>query len=148
MTTLNELITGEPSLSEHIASGNDGAIVDWLNTPSVTVQRNIPINAFVGELFNTGAFAAILQAAALGNQTAGMAVTLIEKAKSLGIEGINMSLPINQSMLASLIADGVITQAQSDSAVALANVVVSPAEAAGLGYVSLLDVANWRLSNG
>lgn len=146
--TLHELITGEPTLAQHIASGNDGAIAEWLNTPSVTVTRNIPINAFVGELFNTGAFAAILQAAALGNQTAGMAVTLIEKAKALGIEGINVALPINQGMLATLVSDGTVTQAQVDSAVALSNVVVSPAESAGLGYVSLLDIANWRLSNG
>lgn len=139
--TLNELITGEPSLTEHVASGNDGLIALWLNTPSVTVTRNIPINAFVGELYNSGAFVAILQAAALGNATAAMAVTLIEKAKTLGIEGIDMSLPVNQGMVATLVSEGIVTQAQADSAVALSQVVVSPAEANGLGHVSIEQIA-------
>lgn len=147
MTTLHELITGESSLATAIMTGDDGTIQTWLNTPSVTVQRNIPINAFVGALYNSGAFVAILTAAAQGNTTAAMAVTLIEKAKTLGIEGIDMSLAVNQGMVSTLVSAGIITQEQVDSATALASVVVSPAEAAGLGSISLQDVADWRLTS-
>lgn len=139
--TLYELITSEASLADAVAAGNDGAIALWLNTPSVTVTRNIPINAFVGELYNSGAFVAILTAAAQGNTTAAMAVALIEKAKSLGIEGIDMSLAVNQGMVATLVSESIVTQAQADAAVALSQVVVSPADAAGLGHISIDQIA-------
>ena len=144
--TLNDTILSEPSIADYVSSGNDGTIAEWLNTPSIPVQRPIPINAFVGELYNSGAFVAILQAAASGNATAQMAVTLIEKAKSLGIERIDLGLPVNQSMLGALVLDGVVTQEQIDSALALADTLISPAENAGLGTVSFMDVVNWRLN--
>lgn len=146
--TLTELIQSEQSIAEYIISGNDGAILQWLNTPSIPVQRPIPINEFTGELYNSGAFVAILQSAATGNQTAQMAVTLIEKAKALGIERIDLSLPVNQSMLGTLVSEGIVAQAQIDSALALADTLISPAENAGLSPVSLRDIAEWRLSNG
>lgn len=146
--TLDDLITGEASLATAIASGDDGAIQTWLNTPSVVVTRNIPINAFVGDLYNSGAFVAILQAAATGNATAQMAVTLIEKAKTLGIEGIDVTLPVNQAMIGTLVSEAIVTQAQADSALALASVTVSPADAAGLGTITLQQIAEWRLVNG
>jgi hypothetical protein len=142
--TLTELIQSEPSIAEYVTSGNDGAILQWLNTPSIPAQRPIPINEFTGELYNSGAFVAILQAASTGNSAAQMAVTLIEKAKSLGIERIDLSLAVNQQMVATLISEGIITQAQADSATALANTLISPAENAGLGTVSAIDLANWR----
>lgn len=146
--TLNELIAGEPSLSDAITTGNDGTIVEWLNTPSIPASRPIKINAFVGNLYNSGAFVAIITAAATGNQTASMAVTLIEKSKALGIERIDLTLPVNQSMIATLISENIITQAQADSVASLADTLISPAEFAGLNPVSLIDVAEWRLSNG
>lgn len=146
--TLNELIAGEPSLADAITTGNDGAIVEWLNMPSIPASRPIQINAFVGNLYNSGAFVAIITAAATGNQTASMAVTLIEKANALGIERIDLSMPVNQSMIATLISENIITQTQADSAMALANTLISPAESAGFNPVSLIDVAEWRLNNG
>lgn len=139
--TLNDLILSEPSLADAIASGNDGQIANWLNTPSVSVQQPIPINTFVGELYNSGAFVAILQAASTGNSTAAMAVTLIEKAKTLGIERIDLGMPVNQSMIATLISEGIITQAQADSAMDLANAIVSPAKANGFNQVSIEQIA-------
>lgn len=112
--TLAELIQSEPSIAEYVVSGNDGAIAQWLNTPSIAAQRPIPIVEFVGELYNSGAFVAILQAAATGNTTAQMAVTLIEKAKTLGIERIDLSLPVNQSMISTLVSEEIVTQEHRD----------------------------------
>jgi hypothetical protein len=142
--TLAELIASEPSIAQAVTDGNDGLIAQWLNTPSIERARGIPINAFAGELYNSGAFVAIVQAAATGNTTAQMAITIMEKAKALGIETIDLSLTSNQSLLSALLADGVITQAQIDSALALGTELVSPAEYNGLGSVSAQQIAEWR----
>ena len=127
--TLNTLILSEPSLSDAIASGNDGQIAQWLSTPSVTVPRGIPIHEFVAKLYDTGAFTAIKQAAMLGNATAAFAIDVLKDAKTLGIETIDMSLETNQSLLSALLAANIITQAQIDAVLTLATELVSPAQA-------------------
>jgi hypothetical protein len=139
--TLAELIASEPSIAQAVTDGNDGLIAQWLNTPSIERARGIPINEFAGDLYNSGAFVAIMTAATTGNTTAQMAVAVMEKAKAFGIQNIDLNLPSNQAMLAGLLNDGVITQEQIDSAEALGIETVSPAEYNGLGTVNIEQIA-------
>lgn len=139
--TLHELITSEPSLADHVTAGNDGAIAAWLNTPSVASTKEVLMDHFVGKLYQNGGFLAVIQAAATGNQVAGMALTVIEKAKALGLNQVDISLPSTQLLLGSLVTEGLLTQAQADEVTALSDTVISPAEAAGLGHVSIEQIA-------
>ncbi|MBV5310831.1 hypothetical protein [Chromatium okenii] len=146
--TLFELINSTPALYEYARTGNDGAIQQWLNTPSIVSSRKIPINEFVACLYDTGAFTAIKQAAVNNNATATFAIETMKDCKALGVESIDLSLIVNQDLLNGLLVQTIITQEQVDAVAALAVTLVSPAEANGLGAVSLADVAEWRLLHG
>ena len=139
--TLFELITTTTALHEYAHTGNDGAIQQWLNTPSVTASRKIPINDFVACLYDIGAFTAIKQAALNGNATANFAIETMKDCKALGVESIDLSLDVNQDLLNGLLVQNIINQAQVDAVAALAVTLVSPAEANGLGDVSIEQIA-------
>lgn len=141
MSELSDLILSEESLESAIADGNDGLIAQWLNTPSIQSTRPIPIDEFIAELFRSGAFLAIQQAVLAGDETAVLAFETVKNAKALGLQNIDMSLAPNQALIAGLVQSGLITQAQADSVAALAEVTISPAENAGLGVVSIDQIA-------
>lgn len=139
--TLTDLITSTTSLAQAVSDGNDGAIQQHLNTPSVTASRKIPINDFVACLYDTGAFTAIKHAAVNGNETAKFTIETMKDCKSLGVESIDLSLDVNQDLLNGLLVQAIINQAQVDAVAALAVTLVSPAEAHGLGTVSIEQIA-------
>jgi len=138
---LSELIHSGSSLVQAVSDGNDGAIQLWLNTPSVTASRKIPINDFVACLYDTGAFTAIKQAALSNNATANFAIETMKDCKALGVESIDLSLDVNQDLLNGLLVQNIINQAQIDAVAALAVTLVSPAEVHGLGAVSIEQIA-------
>lgn len=125
-------------------SVSDTDLLSWLNTPSITRAKKVPIGDFVAALFDSGAVNAIFQAAATGDQLAGAAMTLIEKVKILGVENIDLSLETNQSLLSSLVQANIVTEQQIAPALALGSEDVSPAENAGLGMPHIGDVQNAR----
>lgn len=139
--TLYELINSNSSLAQAVSDGNDGAIQNWLNTPSVVSSRKIPVNDFVACLYDTGAFTAIKHATAQGNETAAFAIDVLRDSKALGIENIDLSLDVNQDLLNALLTEGVLTQAQVDAVAELSMTLVSPAEANGFGAVSIEQIA-------
>lgn len=141
MSELSDLISSEPSLASAVAGGNDGLIAQWLNTPSIQSTRPIPIDEFIAELFRSGAFLSIQQAVLGGNETAVLAFETVKNAKLLGLQNIDLSLTPNQALIAGLVQSGLMTQVQADSVAALAEVTISPAENAGLGVVSIEQIA-------
>lgn len=137
---LNTLITNEPSLADALAAGNGTAILTWLNAPSITASRPVPIDEFVAEMFRNGAFLAIQTAVLQGSATAILAFETIKNAKALGLQNIDMSLSANTSLLSALVSEGIMTEAQANDVAALASTLISPAEDAGLGVVAMDDV--------
>jgi hypothetical protein len=57
------------------------------------------------------------------------------------VESIDLSLIVNQDLLNGLLVQTIITQEQVDAVAALAVTLVSPAEANGLGAVSIEQIA-------
>lgn len=139
--TLLDLITSTTSLAQAVSDGNDGEIQQWLNTPTIVSSRKIPINEFVACLYDTGAFTAIKYAALNNNATATFAIDMLKDCKALGVETIDLSLVVNQDLLNGLLVQNIITQAQVDAVAVLAVTLVSPAEAHGLGAVSIEQIA-------
>lgn len=121
-------------------SVSDADLLSWLNTPSITRERKVPISDFVAALFDAGAVTAIFQAAATGDQRAGAAMALIEKVKILGVENIDLSLSTNQSLLSGLVQAGIVSEQQIAPAMALGSESVSPIDAAGLNRPLMGDV--------
>lgn len=138
---ITDLINSNPSLAQAVSDGNDGEIQQWLNTPSIVSSRKIPINEFVACLYDTGAFTAIKQAAVNNNATATFAIETMKDCKALGVESIDLSLDVNQDLLNGLLVQAIINQAQVDAVAALAVTLVSPAQAHGLGTVSIEQIA-------
>lgn len=125
-------------------SVSDADLLEWLNTPSITRAKKVPIGDFVAALFDSGAVNAIFQAAATGDQLAGAAMTLIEKVKALGVENIDLGLSTNQNLLSGLVQAGIVTEQQIAPAMALGSEIVSQACNAGIEAPHLGDVQNAR----
>ena len=115
-------------LAEHDAADHDQQIADILNRRDIEGTKPVPIADFVASLFETGAMLSIQMAVLQGNATAVIADRMVSKAKELGVQHIDLDLPVNQQLLASLLQAGIITQEQSDAATALAAVTRSRAQ--------------------
>lgn len=123
---LNGPLAGE--LDKYVEAHDDFAIAAILNRPDIQATRPVPIAEFVANLFETGAMFSIQQAVLQGHPTAVIADRMVSKARELGLQHIDLSLTVNQTLLAGLLQAELITQAQADAATALAAVTTSRAQ--------------------
>lgn len=103
----------DPDVLAAIAADDPGGTIEsahaTLAAMTVTDPQIVPMGRFVGLLYQLGRFVAILQAAQAGTASAASAVAVIEKAKALGIEGVDMSLQSTTDLMNALQVDGLLT---------------------------------------
>ena len=144
MSLLSEITTGPlaAELAPHIASGNDAAIADVLNRRDIPALGAVDRATFAMWVGATGLRAAIQDHAdAVGSPLRSVSLTLLDCLQGGVANSLDMSSAQHQMMLGAWVQTGAISQAQHDELLALASHTISRAEQAGLGTVSVNDVA-------
>jgi hypothetical protein len=123
MTTLREEITNDP-LGIGYAAMNDVELESSLNSKIYSVVGKLPIDEFIGVLYDTGVFDALFDAAEAGSAEMAKEIKRLQTLKSFGINNIDMA---NPAVVGRLTATG-IPQAIVEVLVSKATVVKSRAD--------------------
>ena len=111
----------------------DAEVCEWLHTPSVAARQLVPRWKIKDMLYRHGAWPLLL--AAQGNATpqiAGVAITAIAYLNDADFENLDLDLPEIGGMFDALQSAGVLDEAGRDELDAMADLLQTPLEAAGL----------------
>ena len=111
----------------------DAEVCEWLHTPSVAARQLVPRWRIKDLLYRHGAWPLLLAAQANANsQIAGVAITAIAYLNDADFENLDLDLPEIGGMFDALQSAGVLDEAGRAELEALADVLQTPLEAAGL----------------
>lgn len=127
------------------ANMTDDVIASILNAKTITAQRENRLTALgVMKVLGATAGASVLDALNAVGQT-----NSAVKWAMMGIttQGVDMGDANTRSMLDALAAGSIISQADADALKATADILISPGEQAGLGYIYPAEIKFARTGN-
>lgn len=129
--------------AEHTSGLDSEAAADALNTP-VAARRPIAHEAFVGHLYDSGVFDAVLIAAGADDPTAKAVIAKLDYAVKFGLTTVDLDKSATLASLDAMRNAGLITPEQQAAIVALGDTQMSLAEQVGVGRLKAGDIEEAR----